>query len=463
MKRSITMLGVVALLLVSLSHAEQRWERNYGGTGDDYGYSVQQTTDGGYIVAGTTRSFGSAGQVYLIKTNASGDTLWTKTYGGASDDIGRSVRQTSDGGYIVAGYTESFGNDEQVYLIKTNAFGNTLWTRTYGGASADRAFSVQQTSDGGYAVAGYTASFGHGGVDIYLIKTNASGDTLWTRAIGEARNDYGYSVQQTMDGGYVVAGLSYSFVQPQVYLIKTNASGDTLWIQNYGGADDDYGWSVQQTTDGGYIVTGATWSFGNYVQVYLIKTDKDGVALWDLTYGGASNDWGYSVQQTTDGGFIVAGFAYSFGNFYQVYLIKTNAGGDTLWTRIYGGAGDDYGRSVQQTSDGGYVVAGETSSFGNGSQVYLIKTDANGSSGVEERTEGRRQKAEGRLTAKPNPFTSFAAIPGHEAERFSLYDISGRKVGTYKGDRVGEGLSPGVYFLRPEDQSAKPVRIVKVR
>jgi len=451
-------LSLLTILLVRPAFSQQRWERNYGGTGADYGYSVKQTQDGGYIVAGWTASFGNSFQVYLIKTNVSGDTLWTRTYGGTNDDRGYSVQQTSDTGYIVAGATGSYGG--QVYLVKTNATGDTLWTKTYGGTDYDYGFSVQQTSDTGYIIAGFTHSFGNGD-QVYLIKTNASGDTLWTRNYGGTGEDRGLSIQQTSDMGYIVAGYTWSFGDSaQVYLIKTNATGDTLWTRNYGGTGGDRSWSVQQTSDTGYIVAGYTYSFGNLCQVYLVKTNASGDTIWTRNYGGADYDWCYSVQQTSDGGYIVAGEAYSFG---QVYLIKTNASGDTIWTRTHGGAGYDEGYSVRQTSDGGYIVAGYTSSFGNGWQVYLVKTDANGNSGAEENTEVRGQKLEVRITAKPNPFTSFATLPGHEAERFGLYDVSGRKVGTFRGDRVGEGLSAGVYFLKPDKGVAKPLRIVKLR
>jgi hypothetical protein len=461
----LTLLFVLlALAFAGPAFSQQRWERNYGGTGDDLGYSVQQTQDGGYIVAGDTSYYLNDYQVYLIKTNASGDTLWTKTYGGASDDGGYSVQQTQDTGYIVAGYTWSFGNARQVYLIKTNASGDTLWTRTYGGANIDFGYSAQQTSDTGYIVAGTTNSFGNSW-QVYLVKTNASGDTLWTRNYGGTGDDWGFSVQQTQDTGYIVAGTTSSFGDSvQVYLVKTNASGDTLWTRTYGGGRSDVGFSVQQTQDRGYIVAGYTYSFGNLLQFYLIKTNASGDTLWTRTYGGASYDYGRSVQQTSDGGYIVAGETSSFGNGFQVYLIKTNAGGDTLWTRNYGGTSDDAGCSVQQTQDLGYIIGGGTNSFGNYCQVYLIKTDSLGnSSGVEGGTGGSRQKAVGSLKATPNPFTSFATLPGHSFERFALYDISGRKVGTYRGDRIGEGLSAGVYFLKPESGDAKPFRIVKLR
>jgi hypothetical protein len=170
-----------------------------------------------------------------------------------------------------------------------------------------------------------------------------------------------------------------------VYIIKTDASGDTLWTRTYGGTSDDAAYSVQQTSDGGYIVAGTTSSFGaGGEDVYLIKTDVAGDTLWAKTYGGIHNDDGYSIQQTSDGGFIVAGQTNSFGSGgYDVYLIKTNAYGDTLWTRTCGGADDDCGQSVQQTSDGGYVIAGETYSEAGGYDVYLIKTDDSGYVGVE--------------------------------------------------------------------------------
>jgi len=455
---------LLALAFAGPAFSQQRWERNYGGAGDDWGYSVQQTSDGGFIVAGYTTSFGDGYQVYLVKTNANGDTLWTRAYGGSSGDGGYSVQQTSDLGYIVAGWTTSFGNSDQVYLIKTNTSGDTLWTRTYGGSNSDWGYSVQQTSDGGYIVAGTYDNFGTN-TQAYIIKTNTSGDTLWTRTYGGTNWDYGYSVQQTTDGGYIVAGVTKSFGNwNQVYLVKTNASGDTLWTRAYGGVNYDEGYSVQQTSDGGYIVAGVFGYGGGNPQVYLVKSNAMGDTLWTRTYGGTRYEDGFSVQQTSDGGYIVAGATSSFGDTLgNVYLIKTNASGDTLWTRNYGGSRWDDGTSVQQTSDGGYIVSGFAYSFGDSGQVYLIKTDANGSSGVEVAHSLPLTPHVSRLPVSPNPFTSFTTVPGHEAERFSLYDISGRKVGVFKGDRIGEGLSAGVYFLRPEGLDTKPLRVVKLR
>jgi hypothetical protein len=337
---------------------------------------VQQTTDGGFIVAGSTESLSTGdNDVYLIRTDAHGDTLWTRSYGGTHHDFGYSVRQTSDGGYIVAGSTSSFGtNVYQVYLIKTDAVGDTIWTRAYGGQDDEEGNSVQQTTDGGYIIAGYTNSFGAGYWDVYLIKTNASGDTLWTRTYGRKSSDGGNSVQQTSDGGYIIAGWTYPQYPEDmnVYLIKTNAQGDTLWTRSYGGSNREEGYSVQETNDGGYIIAGLTNSVGaGDYDLWLIKTDAQGDTVWTKTYGGADNDRGYSVRQTADGGYIIAGLTHSFGP-GNAWLLRTDASGDTVWTRTYGGGFAE----VQQTTDGGYVIAGTYGSLPLW-DVYLIKTDDN--------------------------------------------------------------------------------------
>jgi hypothetical protein len=271
-------------------------------------------------------------------TIAFAQSSWWRTYGGTSSDWGSSVHQTSDGGYIIIGATASVGAGyDDVYLIKTDAAGDTVWTRTYGGAGDDCGYSVQPTSGGGYIVTGSTS------LHAYLVKADASGDTLWTRTYGDTVWSAGNSVQQTTDGGYIVAGFAYSFRGNDFYLIKTDGSGDALWTRTYGGADGDVANSVQQTTDGGYIIAGGTMSFGaGNLDVYLVKTDSSGDTLWTRTYGGTSYDEGYSVRQTLDSGYIIAGRTGSFGaGSADVYLIKTSASGDTLWTRTYGGMSSD--------------------------------------------------------------------------------------------------------------------------
>jgi len=357
--------------------------KTYGVALWELAYSVQQTSDGGYIVASYTYSFGD---IFLIKTDMNGNKIWAKIYGGASDDTAFSVQQTSDGGYILAGVTRSFGaGGYDALLIKADASGNVQWAKTYGGTSGDYAYSVQQTSDGGYIVVGYTNSFGAGDYDIFLIKADASGNVQWAKTYGGTSGDYAYSVQQTSDGGYIVAGRTYSFGAGyyDIFLIKTDASGNVQWAKTYGGTSGDYAYSVQQTSDGGYIVAGTTWSFGaGYYDIFLIKTDASGNVQWAKTYGGTDYDWAYSVRQTSDGGYIVAGYTQSFGaGDYDIFLIKTDANGNISWAKTYGGTDYDWAYSVRQTSDGGYIVAGYTASFGAFGDIFLIKTDANGNIG----------------------------------------------------------------------------------
>ena len=389
---SRTLVSVAGLLLISIflptyCTAEVTFEKTYGGTDWDEGHSVQPTSDGGYVIAGWTASFGEGyGDVYLVRTDLSGDILWTKTYGGADSDLGYSVQQTADKGYIIAGWTHSFGSGNwDVYLIKTDSSGDTLWTRTYGGPNRDVAYSVRQTLDGGYVIAGWTDSFGAGELDVYLIKTDSLGDTLWTKTFGGDYWDVSFCVQQTSDGGYIAVGHTGSFGghMGDAYLIKTDSLGDTLWTKTYGLYGDEGGHSVQQTSDGGYVIAG--YGHSREKDVWLVKTDSSGNVVWARTYGGYADEWGKSVQQTSDGGYIVAGWTESLGQgIRSVYLVRTDSLGDTLWTRIYGGKGEDRATSVQLASDGGFIITGWTGSFGAGLfDVYLIKTDESGLVGVD--------------------------------------------------------------------------------
>ena len=361
----------------------QEWTNSFGGSFDE-GYSVQQTSDGGYIVGGTTFSYGNGGSdVYLIKTDENGQELWSQTFGGTENDYGYSVEQTSDGGYIIVGETYSYGNGgRDVYLVKTDENGQELWSHTFGGTSDDYGKSVQQTNDGGYIVCGTTFStvgwtFGNGTYLVYLIKTDQNGQEVWSQTYGTSNSEWGYSVQQTNDGGFIITGNLSTESNSDVYLIKTDQNGQEEWTQTFGGSGIDIGSSVQQTNDGGYVVCGTTSSPGDGQgqDVYLIKTDQNGQETWSKTFGGSNSDEGYSVQQTNDGGFIITGRTQTDSPYYDVYLIKTNINGQEEWTQTFGGIGNDGGISVQQTNDGGYIISGYTSTSMNNNQinVFLIK------------------------------------------------------------------------------------------
>lgn len=356
----------------------------YGGIENDRCSDAFQTFDGGYIVVGYTDSYGAGrSDVWLIKTDASGDTLWTRTFGGPKSDRGVAVQQTSDGGYIITGNTESYGAGEwDVWLIKTDASGDTLWTRTFGGASGDTGNAVLQTFDGGYIIAGGTYSYAVGDWDVWLIKTDAAGDSVWARIFGGSHSDSGNDIQQTLDGGYIITGHTYSDSW-DFWLIKTDAEGDSLWTVTYDGGGNDHGYSVRQTSDGGYIIAGDTYIDGASFEVLLIKCEATGEITWIKTYGGSVNDSGKCVRQTSDGGYIITGSSSHpwllKGNSLQddvgdgpLILFKTDETGELIWTTTF----EASGRSVIQASDGEYIVFGTTHSYGaGGDDICIIKED----------------------------------------------------------------------------------------
>jgi len=314
-------------LIKTDADGKKLWQRTLGTAGDEWAKSIQQTTDGGYIIAG------SSADARLIKTDANGKKLWQKTFGGLGLDGANSVQQTTDGGYIIAGYTTSSEGTIDVYLIKTDANGKKLWQKTFGGAGGDFAHSVRQTRDNGYIIAGYTTSYGAGSADVYLIKTDANGKKLWQKTFGGSSFDEAYSVQQTADGGFIVAGRtqSYGAGGSDSYLIKTDASGKKLWQKTFGGALDDEARCVQLTEDGGFIIAGfVTRVSTGYTDVYLTKMDASGKKLWQKTFGGnTAYEYANCLQRTKDGGYIIAGSREAtVSALADVYLIKTNSEGN---------------------------------------------------------------------------------------------------------------------------------------
>jgi hypothetical protein len=367
------------------SHGD--WSQTYGGSNDEYAYSVVQTSDGGYALAGYTDSYGDGGfDFYLVKTDSSGNQNWTQTYGGSGDDLAYSLVQTRDGGYALAGYTDSFGAGYyDFYLVKTNSAGTEQWSKTYGGPGDDEASSLIQTSDGGYALAGWTDSFGGGGYKFYLVKTDSSGNMLWNTTYGGAGDSQAYSVIQTSDGGYALAGFTDSSGAGgnDFYLVKTDSQGNMIWNMTYGGIGDDKAFSLIQTNDGGYALAGYTTSpTAGVYNFWLVKTNSNGTETWSQTYGSPGDSEAYSVIQTTDGGYALGGFTDTLGaGGYDVWLVKTDSTGGVQWSQTYGGSSDDFAYSLIQTSDGGYALAGSTDSSGaGGNDFYLVEVDSAGAS-----------------------------------------------------------------------------------
>ncbi len=303
-----------------------------------------------------------------------------KVYGGTGYDYGYSVLQSYDHGYVIAGSTTSYGiGNSDAYVIKTDSLGNSLWQKTFGGINIDQAYSIKETAiDSGFVVAGFTNSFGHGGYDIYVIKTNKTGDTLWTKTYGGSDWDFGYSIEPTTDGGYIIAGGTYSFGKgnEDMYIVKTDSTGDTLWTKTYGGINDDEAKSIKQTNDGGYILTGITKSFGDVNgDIYVIKTNSMGDTLWTKTYGSNGNDESNQIIETSGGGYMLAGYTENTStNNNEAFILKTNINGDTIFTKKFGSPNDAKAYSVYQTSDGNYVWTGKLK-FGNDYRIYLYKID----------------------------------------------------------------------------------------
>ncbi|MDX9908293.1 MAG: hypothetical protein RBS23_02445, partial [Mariniphaga sp.] len=271
--------------------------------------------------------------------------------GGEGFESGTSMQQTHDGGYVMTGHTDSFGaGNSDVYVVKLTGSGHLQWTKTIGGRNHESGNSVCQTRGGGYVITGYTTSFGAGNADIYVVKLGSSGDLEWSRTIGGTGQDIGSSIHQTTDGGFIIGGMSasYSTGNPDAYVVKLDSSGDLEWSKTIGGAADDWCSSIRQTHDGGYVFTGATSSFGaGKSDVYVVKLDASGNLQWEKAIGGTDSDLGKSICQTLDGGYIITGNTKSFGAGYaDVYVVRLNASGELLWTKTIGSKDWDSGNSI---------------------------------------------------------------------------------------------------------------------
>ncbi|MEO0211970.1 MAG: hypothetical protein ABIN66_08995 [candidate division WOR-3 bacterium] len=359
----------------------------YGGANDDDALSIIQTEDNGYVVTGWTTSFGSGYEDLLVfKLNPYASLVWASTYGGAGRDLAYTIIQTSDGGYAVAGYSWSFsvGGSDCLFL-KLNSDGSLDWARTYGETNLnDFLRSIIQTSDGGYAILGSAYSSVTDSYDFLLIKLNQDGSINWARTYGGTGAEEGYSIIQTTDGGYVVVGYTMSFGpgDADFLILKIDSDGSIVWAKTYGGTAHDYPRSITQAPDGGYAVAGSTKSFGAGNDDFLIlKLNSDGSLVWARTYGGADYDYANSIIMTSDEGCAIAGVTSSFGaGIYDNFLIKLNSDGSLAWARTFGGWSSDDASCLIQATDGGYVVAGETWSFGAGRYDFLVfKLSSDGS------------------------------------------------------------------------------------
>jgi hypothetical protein len=315
-------------LLKTDGKGNKMWEKTFGGPGDDYGSGLVQTVDRGYVIVGGTFSISKWDwDVYLIKTDLKGNKIWEKTLGGEDKDWGSYITRTSDGGYLISGTTRSFGlGSYNLYLVKTDSHGNKIWEKAVPEGLCGS--HIAPTNDGCYVIVGNTGFFGAANIDVYLLKVDTHGRKIWEKALGGSGDDLGNCVSQTSDGGYIIVGQTDSFGsgKSDVYLVKTDENGNLIWQKTFGGQKVDEGHSVIETKDGGYLIGGITNSFGTGeydYDIYLVKTDAKGNKLWEKTFGGKGLNECRCVAQTNDGGFIITG---SIGG--HICLIKTDSRGN---------------------------------------------------------------------------------------------------------------------------------------
>lgn len=400
-KASYLLLLLCIIVFSNSLYAQISFEKTYGNADSNRANAVIKTKAGGYAFTGSYDVDGFfSNECYLVATDETGDTLWAKTYGSkveteafksvtGSGNEAFDLLQTNDDGFLFIGERhEIVGGQSDVYAVKTDKDGQLLWGKVYGGPQDDYGYAVTQTEDNGFIIAGFTESFGAGIRDLYLIKIDSAGELLWTKTFGGTSIDSAFSMQETSDGGIIITGFTFSFSDSSdIYVLRCDANGDILWQKTYGGASNEIGYSIIETLDGGYIICGETESFGAGTKdAYLVKVDVDGILEWSKTYGAENFESGNSIIQVPNGDYIFAGYTRSFGEGGQdIFVVRTDQLGNLIWTKTYGGSFDDAANSILATTDNAFIVTGFSKSFGSGfSDVYLVKTNGNGNTGCEQ-------------------------------------------------------------------------------
>ncbi len=482
------------LISVQISFSQTTFIKTYGDTADqhdDVGHAVLQTEGGGYIIAGETGRYDIYGHpikyygdVCLIKTDEYGDTIWIKTYGdsGALREGSFSMDRTNDGGYMLSAYEEK---NWRLWLIRTDSNGDSIWSRKY---PVGKGNCIKKTSDDGFVITGYTINDIH---SAYLIKINSMGDTLWLKTYNKSDQDEAKYVQQTSDGGFIICGVT-KLPEPRdldIWLLKTDSNGDTLWTKTYGGDYIDEPQSVYETSEGGYFIAGEYTVYGELgleVHIWLLKTDSNGDTLWTKKINNGS--WGdnvYACNRTSDGGFIIVGETI-YDNFdSDIYIIKLDEEYNYQWTSAIGGKYindfnisdlNEYhfrGNDIQETSDGGYIITGFRWLYINPFpwkeyiDICLVKVDNKGQiTGIKQINTKDNMNWDLQQNF-PNPFNSTTqikfSIPQKEHVCLTIYDMLGREIITlfneekgsgmhsvfwYGKNKFGETVSSGVYMYK---------------
>ncbi|RMD91791.1 MAG: choice-of-anchor D domain-containing protein [Calditrichaeota bacterium] len=431
------------------------FERILGGLDADGASSIAIAADGGFILAGSTilpeEDFTD---VLIIKTDKYGEVLWTTTFGGDDNESASAILPTPDGGYLVAATTASFGaGGQDVYIIKIDADGNEQWHKTYGDVLDDRATAMVRAPNGGYLIVGATQK-DVTGRDAYVLRIDEQGNKLWSKNYGGNGGEIAHDVQVTRDGNYIIVGSTTSSGAGQfdVYLFKIDDNGNVQWEKTYGGDIWDIGFSVQQTDDNGFVVAGYTTSFGAQARdFYLIKTDEMGNLQWSKVFGGEHNDEAGVVRQTSDGGFLLAGFTVNFFSankeYSDLYLVKTDAQGNVLWSKNFGGEKSEGASDLLLDDEGGVIIIGTTNSYSKDNDIFWLKLNEMGNITSVGSTPLEPPKTFVLEQNFPNPFNPETRIRYHlpvkSHVKLQIINLKGQVVATL----VDEAESPGVHSL----------------
>jgi hypothetical protein len=355
------------------------WQIAFGGTSKDIAYGVVAAEEGSVIVVGQCRSYGKGrDDILAMKVDRKGKTLWKKTFGRKRKDIAYAITRTADGNFVAVGESRSFSKlgDPDVYVVKFDTNGNLIWENTFGGEMRDFAKSVVATGDGGVLIAGSSESFGDDYLDAYILKVNKNGKEEWAKVLGGERDDIANSIALTADGGFVIAGVtqSYGYQSKDYYIVRFDKHAKQRWTKVYGEESEDIAKGVVATKDGGCVVTGATKSYGSKRNdVMVIKVAANGKLIWQRLFGYKEKEWMNAIAKTDDGGFMMAGVTDSFGHGeFDFYVMQLDQEGHSLWSPVYGGEDDDVAHALTRTTDGDYVVVGSTKSYGKGKEDYFI-------------------------------------------------------------------------------------------
>ncbi len=379
----------LVLLLVQFSNlyaqsSDPPWTRTYGLEYDDQGRHILPTEDGGYIFLGVlVNAETNSEDMWLVKLDSKGDMLWQEIYGGSLSDRGSRVIPDSDGEYLLAGYTQSYGaGGYDVWLVKIDSSGVPQWQKTYGDTLDDYAFSVIPAENKGYIIAGTTTSTKYGKYDFWVFQVDSMGNLGWETIMGGVDQDQARSIKQTSDGGYIIAGYTVTDLDRRydLWLVKLDSNGDSLWSKTYGGNERDAGISVLEMPDNKIMILGYTNSFEGNRDIWILITDPEGDVIQASTFGGPYSEYGHILNTTNDGNYIITGYTESFGaGGWDLLILKVDGEGNEIWSKTYGGSLKDFGQYIYQDQSGGYVCIGITESFGAGGwDAWVIWTDSTG-------------------------------------------------------------------------------------